>query len=168
MFWVPLTDNIIRYFCTNFQRDALPSWEAWWLSGSAPDCCPAVPGLNPASPQPTADCQSSGGLSWHLAAGWPLWGATEEKIMRNEPLVRQKHIKKTKYLLNPMQLLQFYLFFIMDEFLSWYTAGWLYRIYIVVHGCISVASTPPGHLNYLLPAVPARPSAQVLFSKRPY
>jgi hypothetical protein len=30
-------------------------WEAWWLNGSAPDCCPAVPGSNPASPQPTAD-----------------------------------------------------------------------------------------------------------------
>jgi hypothetical protein len=30
-------------------------WEAWWLNGSAPDCCPAAPGSNPASPQPTAD-----------------------------------------------------------------------------------------------------------------
>ncbi len=29
--------------------------EVWWLNGSAPDCCPAVPGSNPASPQPTAD-----------------------------------------------------------------------------------------------------------------
>jgi hypothetical protein len=37
-------------------------WEAWWLSDSEPECCPAVPGWNPASPQPTADCQSSGGL----------------------------------------------------------------------------------------------------------
>jgi hypothetical protein len=35
---------------------------AWWLNGSTSDCCPAVPGSNPASPQPTADCQSSGGL----------------------------------------------------------------------------------------------------------
>jgi hypothetical protein len=30
--------------------------------GNMPECCPAVPGLNPASPQPTADCQSPGGL----------------------------------------------------------------------------------------------------------
>jgi hypothetical protein len=31
-----------------------------------------------------------------LAAGWPLWGATEEKITKNEPLVPQKHTKKKK------------------------------------------------------------------------
>ncbi len=46
--------------------------EAWWLSGSAPDCCPAVLGLNPASPQPTADCQSSGGLPPGMALGCGL------------------------------------------------------------------------------------------------
>ncbi len=56
---------------------------AWWLNGSAPDCCPAVPGSNPASPQPTADCQSFGGLS----PGMTL-GDRGEKI-RNELLVRQ-------------------------------------------------------------------------------
>jgi hypothetical protein len=46
--------------------------EAWWLSGIEPDCCPAVPGLNPASPQPTADCQSSGGLPPEMALGCGL------------------------------------------------------------------------------------------------
>ncbi len=43
--------------------------EAWWLNGSTPDCCPAVPGSNPASLQPTADCQSSGGLPPGMALG---------------------------------------------------------------------------------------------------
>jgi hypothetical protein len=43
--------------------------EAWWLNGSAPDCCPAVPGSNPASPQPTADCSSTGGLPPGMALG---------------------------------------------------------------------------------------------------
>jgi hypothetical protein len=47
-------------------------WEAWWLGGSAPDCCPAVPGSNPAPPQPTADCQSSGGLPPGMALGCGL------------------------------------------------------------------------------------------------
>jgi hypothetical protein len=32
-------------------------------------------------------------LGWHLAVGWPLWGATDEKIMKNEPLVREKKYK---------------------------------------------------------------------------
>jgi hypothetical protein len=31
----------------------------WWLNGSSPDCCPAVPVSNPASPQPTADRPSN-------------------------------------------------------------------------------------------------------------
>jgi hypothetical protein len=31
-------------------REAWWQREAWWLSGSVPDCCPAVP----VSPQPTA------------------------------------------------------------------------------------------------------------------
>jgi hypothetical protein len=43
--------------------------EAWWLNGSAPDCCPAVPGSNLASPQPTADCPSPGGLPPGMALG---------------------------------------------------------------------------------------------------
>jgi hypothetical protein len=47
-------------------------WEAWWLSGSVPDCCPAVPGSNLASRQPTADCQSSGGLPSEMALGCGL------------------------------------------------------------------------------------------------
>jgi hypothetical protein len=36
--------------------------ETWWLNGRVPDCCPAVSGSYPASPQPTADCRSPGGL----------------------------------------------------------------------------------------------------------
>jgi hypothetical protein len=67
--------------------------EVWWLSGSVPDCCPAVPGSNLASPQPTADCQSSGGLPPGTAFGC---GLTSVKIMRNEPLVRQKTYKEKK------------------------------------------------------------------------
>jgi hypothetical protein len=43
--------------------------EVWWLNGSTPDCCPAVPGFNLASPQPTADCQSPGGLPPGMALG---------------------------------------------------------------------------------------------------
>jgi hypothetical protein len=56
-----------QYFAT-----LVMSREAWWLSGSMPDCCPAVPGSNPVSPQPTADCQSSGGLPPGMAFGWGL------------------------------------------------------------------------------------------------
>ncbi len=43
-----------------------------WLIGSAPDCCPAVPGSNPASSQLTADCQSPGGLPPGIALGCEL------------------------------------------------------------------------------------------------
>ncbi len=50
----------------------MAQWEAWWLSGSAPDCCPAVLGSNLASPQPTADCQLSGGLPPEMALGCAL------------------------------------------------------------------------------------------------
>jgi hypothetical protein len=46
--------------------------EAWWLIGSAPDCCPAVLSLYPASPQPTADCQCLGGLPPGMALGCGL------------------------------------------------------------------------------------------------
>ncbi len=53
--------------------------EAWWLSGSTPDCCPAVPGLNPASSQPTADCQSSGGLPPEMALGCGLTSMRGDK-----------------------------------------------------------------------------------------
>ncbi len=55
--------------------------EAWWLNGSMPDCCPAVPGLNLASPQPTADCQSPGGLPPGMALGFGspshIWTGSE-------------------------------------------------------------------------------------------
>ncbi len=44
-------------------------WEVWWLNSSEPDCCPAVPGSNLASPQPTADCPSPGGLPPGRALG---------------------------------------------------------------------------------------------------
>ncbi len=70
--------------------------EAWWLNGSVPDCCPAVPGLNPASPQPTADCQSPGGLPPGMALGCRLTSVRGNRgeNYENEPLVRKKHIKK--------------------------------------------------------------------------
>ncbi len=51
---------------------AILSREACWLRGSAPDCCPAVPGSNLAPPQPTSDCQSSGGLPPGMALGCGL------------------------------------------------------------------------------------------------
>ncbi len=41
------------------------------------------------SPQLTANLLVGCHLGWHLAADWPLWGATEEKMIRNEPLVYQ-------------------------------------------------------------------------------
>jgi hypothetical protein len=54
------------------QGSEIATWAAWWLNGSAPDCCPAVPGSNPAPPQPTADCQSPGGLPPGMALGCGL------------------------------------------------------------------------------------------------
>ncbi len=74
------------------------SREAWWLNGSVPDCCPAVPGSNPASPQPTADCRSPGGLPPGMALGCGLTSVRGNRgeNYENEPLVRQKHIKKKK------------------------------------------------------------------------
>jgi hypothetical protein len=47
-------------------------WEARWLNGSMSDCCSAVPGSHPASPQPTVDCQSPGGLPPGIAVGCGL------------------------------------------------------------------------------------------------
>jgi hypothetical protein len=67
--------------------------QAWWLNGSPPDCCPEVPGSNPASSQPTADCQSPGGLPSGMALGCGLTsvrGEREEKITVKKLLVRQK------------------------------------------------------------------------------
>ncbi len=55
--------------------------EAWWLNGSAPECCPAVLGSNPASPQPTADCQSPDGLPPGMALGC---GLTSVRVDRGE------------------------------------------------------------------------------------
>jgi hypothetical protein len=48
------------------------------------------------SPQVNANLLVGCHLEKHLAAGWPLWEATEKKIRKNEPLVRHKHIKKKK------------------------------------------------------------------------
>jgi hypothetical protein len=70
--------------------------EAWWFNDSAPDCCPAVPGSNPAS-QLIAHLLVGCHLGWYLAAGWPLWGATEEKIVKMDRWCAKKHIKKKKY-----------------------------------------------------------------------
>jgi hypothetical protein len=74
------------------------NWEAWWLNGSMPDCCPAVPGSNPASPQPTADCQSPGGLPPGIALGCELTSVRGNRgeNYENEHLVRQKNIKEKK------------------------------------------------------------------------
>jgi hypothetical protein len=79
-------------FNVNFVR------EAWWLNGSVPDCCPAVPGSNPASPHPTADCRSPGGLppGKALGCGLTFVRGNRGENYKNEPLVRQKHIKKKK------------------------------------------------------------------------
>ncbi len=96
--------------------------EAWWLNASAPDCCPAVPGLNLASPQPTADCQSSGGLPPGIALGCGQTserGDRGEKIMRNEPLLRQKQKEKKR-----MSQLTFQPIF---EGSDWSGRGWLDR-----------------------------------------
>jgi hypothetical protein len=63
-----------------------------------PDCCPAVPGSNLASPQPTADCQSPGGLPPGMALGCGLTSVRGNRgeNYENEPLVYQKNIKKKK------------------------------------------------------------------------
>jgi hypothetical protein len=72
--------------------------EAWWLNGSMPDCCPAVPGSNLVSPQPIADCQSPGGLPHGMALGCELTSVRGNRGENdeNEPLVCQKHIEKKK------------------------------------------------------------------------
>ncbi len=68
--------------------------KVWWLNGSTSDCSPAVPGSNPVPPQPTADCQSSGGLPPGMALGW---GLTSTRGDRGENYEKcQKHIKKKK------------------------------------------------------------------------
>jgi hypothetical protein len=43
--------------------------ELWWLNGSMPNYCSAIPGSNLASSQPTADCPSPGGLPPGMAIG---------------------------------------------------------------------------------------------------
>ncbi len=68
--------------------------KVWWLNGSALNCCPAVPGSNPASPQPTADCQPPGGLPPGMALGCEL---TSVRGDRGESYENTKNrIKKKK------------------------------------------------------------------------
>jgi hypothetical protein len=67
--------------------------QAWWLRGSIPDCCPAVPSLNPTSPQPTADCQPPGGLPPGMALGCGLTSVRSDRGKnweKKEPWVAQK------------------------------------------------------------------------------
>jgi hypothetical protein len=64
--------GVIIWMDDNIDFTCLPQREAWWLNGSMPDCCPTVPGSNLASPQPTADCQSPGGLPPRMALGCGL------------------------------------------------------------------------------------------------
>ncbi len=59
-------------------------------------CQTVVLGSNPASPLPTADCQFPGGLPPGMALGCGLTSVrgSRGENHENEPLVRQKHIKK--------------------------------------------------------------------------
>jgi hypothetical protein len=61
-----------------------------------PDCCPTVPGSNPAPPQLTTDCQSPGGLPPGMALGCGLTSVRGNRgeNNENEPLVRQKQTKE--------------------------------------------------------------------------
>jgi hypothetical protein len=52
-------------------------------------CSPAVPASNPAPPQPTADCQSSGGLPPGMAL---CWGLTSVRGDRGENYENAKNI----------------------------------------------------------------------------
>ncbi len=69
--------------------------EVWWLNGGALDCCPAVPGSNPASPQPTADCQSPGGLPPGMALACELISVRGDRGKNYENT--KKHKKNKKY-----------------------------------------------------------------------
>ncbi len=70
--------------------------EVWQLNGSAPECCPAVPGLNPVSPQPTADCQFPGGLPPRMALGCGLTSVRGNRgeNYENEPWFAKKYKEK--------------------------------------------------------------------------
>ncbi len=71
-------------------------WEVWQLNVSAPDCCPAVPGSNPVSPQPTADCQSPGGLPPRMAlrCGLTSVRGNRGENYENEPWFAKKYKEK--------------------------------------------------------------------------
>jgi hypothetical protein len=83
------------------QKKIFKKREARWLNGSVPDCCPAVSGSNPASPQPTADCQSPGGLPPGMALGCRLTSVRGNRgeNYEIEPLVRHKNTKQKKKIL---------------------------------------------------------------------
>jgi hypothetical protein len=90
----------------------------WWLNGSAPDCCPVVPGSNQASTQPTADCQSP---SWWVAT----WDGTclradlyewrqrrklrkyQKTIQRKKKIFHRNHLKKITVFLEYQAVLIF-------------------------------------------------------------
>ncbi len=72
----------------------MAQWEAWWLNGSVPDCCPPVPGSNPVSPQPTADCQSPGGLQPGMALGCELTSVRKKKLRKMSCWFAKKICKK--------------------------------------------------------------------------
>jgi hypothetical protein len=49
------------------------------------------------SPQLTANLLVGCHLGWHLPAGWPLWGATEEKITKTNPGSPKTYKEKKKF-----------------------------------------------------------------------
>jgi hypothetical protein len=74
-----------------------------FLSNKIQSCCPAVPGSNPASPQPTADCQSTGGLpprdgTWLRA---DLCEGQQRKKLRKWTAGSPKTYKEKKKKFNP-------------------------------------------------------------------
>jgi hypothetical protein len=48
----PMTGMDDRFRIGPYVSKILITWEKRWLTGSAPDCSEAVPGSNPAPPQP--------------------------------------------------------------------------------------------------------------------
>jgi hypothetical protein len=64
--------STISCYCTFKEEKKKKKREAWWLYGSMTDCCPAVLGSNPVSPQHTADCKSLGGLPSGMVLGYGL------------------------------------------------------------------------------------------------
>jgi hypothetical protein len=71
-----------------------------------PDCCPAVPGSNLVSPQPTADCQSPGGLppGMALACGLTSVRGNRGEYYENEPWFTKTYKEKKKRKTNHLDL----------------------------------------------------------------